>query len=79
VLLKGYDERGFVFFTNYDSRKGRELAANPNAALLFFWPELETPGTHRRSRRARRHRGIRCLLPQPSTGEPHRRVGIAAE
>jgi pyridoxamine 5'-phosphate oxidase len=41
VLLKGYDERGFVFFTNYDSRKGRELAANPPAALLFFWPELE--------------------------------------
>ncbi len=41
VLLKGYDERGFVFFTNYDSRKGRELAANPQAALLFFWPELE--------------------------------------
>jgi pyridoxamine 5'-phosphate oxidase len=41
VLLKGYDERGFVFFTNYDSRKGRELATNPPAALLFFWPELE--------------------------------------
>ena len=41
LLLKGYDERGFVFFTNYDSRKGRELAANPQAALLFFWPELE--------------------------------------
>lgn len=41
VLLKGYDERGFVFFTNYDSRKGRELAVNPQAALLFFWPELE--------------------------------------
>ena len=41
VLLKGYDERGFVFFTNYDSRKGRELAENPRAALLFFWPELE--------------------------------------
>jgi pyridoxamine 5'-phosphate oxidase len=41
VLLKGYDTRGFVFFTNYDSRKGRELAANPRAALLFFWPELE--------------------------------------
>ena len=41
VLLKGYDERGFVFFTNYESRKGRELAANPKAALLFFWPELE--------------------------------------
>jgi pyridoxamine 5'-phosphate oxidase len=41
VLLKGLDERGFVFFTNYDSRKGRELAENPNAALNFFWPELE--------------------------------------
>ena len=41
VLLKGYDERGFVFFTNYLSRKGRELEANPRACLLFFWPELE--------------------------------------
>ncbi len=41
VLLKAVDERGFVFFTNYDSRKGRELAENPNAALTFFWPDLE--------------------------------------
>ena len=41
VLLKGVDAAGFVFFTNYDSRKGRELAAAPRAALLFFWPELE--------------------------------------
>ena len=41
VLLKGCDERGFVFFTNYDSRKGRELAENPHAALVFFWPELD--------------------------------------
>jgi pyridoxamine 5'-phosphate oxidase len=41
VLLKGFDAHGFVFYTNYDSRKGRELAANPRAALLFFWPELE--------------------------------------
>jgi len=41
VLLKGYDECGFVFFTNYESRKGRELAANARACLLFFWPELE--------------------------------------
>ena len=41
VLLKSVDERGFIFFTNYDSRKGRELAENPNAALTFFWPELE--------------------------------------
>jgi pyridoxamine 5'-phosphate oxidase len=41
VLLKTVDERGFIFFTNYDSRKGRELADNPNAALTFFWPDLE--------------------------------------
>jgi pyridoxamine 5'-phosphate oxidase len=41
VLLKSLDERGFGFFTNYDSRKGHELAENPNAALNFFWPELE--------------------------------------
>ncbi len=37
VLLKGYDHRGFVFFTNYSSRKGAELAANPHASLLFPW------------------------------------------
>lgn len=41
VLLKGVDARGFIFFTNYDSRKGRELTSNSNAALTFFWPELE--------------------------------------
>lgn len=41
VLLKGFDSRGFVFFTNYASRKGRELAANPWASLVFYWPELE--------------------------------------
>ncbi len=41
VLLKGADPRGFVFFTNYASRKGRELAARPAAALTFFWHELE--------------------------------------
>ena len=41
VLLKGVDARGFVFFTNYDSRKGLELAENPNAALTFYWPDLE--------------------------------------
>jgi pyridoxamine 5'-phosphate oxidase len=39
VLLKGADERGFTFFTNYESRKGRELAENPRAALLFYLPE----------------------------------------
>lgn len=41
VLIKDFDERGFVFYTNYASRKGGDLAANPQAALLFFWRELE--------------------------------------
>jgi pyridoxamine 5'-phosphate oxidase len=41
VLLKGADQRGFIFFTNYESRKGQDLAGNPNASLVFYWPELE--------------------------------------
>lgn len=41
VLLKFINENGFAFFTNYQSRKGRELSENPKAALVFFWPELE--------------------------------------
>jgi pyridoxamine 5'-phosphate oxidase len=41
VLLKGFDEKGFLFFSNYSSRKGLQIAANPCGALLFFWPELE--------------------------------------
>ena len=54
VLLKGADENGFVFYTNYESRKGRDLAANPRACLLLFWAELErqvrvTGSVHRTS------------------------------
>jgi pyridoxamine 5'-phosphate oxidase len=41
VLLKGFDKRGFVFYTNYESRKGQELAENPWAALVFLWVELQ--------------------------------------
>jgi pyridoxamine 5'-phosphate oxidase len=41
VLLKGVDERGFIFFTNYDSRKGGELSENPHAALVFYWADFE--------------------------------------
>jgi pyridoxamine 5'-phosphate oxidase len=40
VLIKQYDERGFVFYSNYESRKGRDIAANPRAALLFHWERL---------------------------------------
>ncbi len=41
VLLKGYDSNGFVFFTNYESNKGKALAVNPKACMVFFWKELE--------------------------------------
>ncbi len=41
VLLKGYDEKGFVFFTNYESKKGKDVAYNPNVCLVFYWKELE--------------------------------------
>jgi pyridoxamine 5'-phosphate oxidase len=41
VLLKGYDKNGFVFFTNYQSHKGKQLLQNPHACLVFFWKELE--------------------------------------
>jgi pyridoxamine 5'-phosphate oxidase len=40
VLLKEFDHRGFVFYTNYNSKKGKEIDANPNASLLFYWPDL---------------------------------------
>ena len=40
VLLKGFDEQGFVFFTNYESRKAHDLTSNPNAALSFLWPQI---------------------------------------
>ena len=41
VLLKGFDQRGFVFFTNYESNKGRELEENPEAAFVVYWMQLE--------------------------------------
>jgi pyridoxamine 5'-phosphate oxidase len=41
VLLKGFDENGFVFYTNYESKKGQDLVENPQAALVFFWAELQ--------------------------------------
>jgi pyridoxamine 5'-phosphate oxidase len=41
VLLKGYDEKGFVFYTNYEGRKGRQLLAYPKAALCFYWPPID--------------------------------------
>jgi pyridoxamine 5'-phosphate oxidase len=41
VLLKGFNEQGFIFYTNFDSQKGREIRENPNVAMTFYWKELE--------------------------------------
>jgi len=59
VLLKGLEEGGFVFFTNYDSRKGKELLWNPYGALVFWWPELE--------RQVRVEGRLEKLTPEKST------------
>ena len=56
VLVKSADERGFVFFTNYESRKGVELAANPRAALMFYWDRARPPGADRGAGRADQRR-----------------------
>jgi len=58
VLLKGFDERGFVFFTNYESQKGHELSANPRAALVCYWIELE--------RQVRINGGVSCVSVEES-------------
>ena len=79
VLLKGYDERGFVFYTNYSSRKGLELEANPRAALLFYWDPLgrqvRIEGHTERTSPQR----VCVLRSQPATGQPAERTGVATE
>jgi pyridoxamine 5'-phosphate oxidase len=75
VLIKGFDQRGFTWFTNYASRKGRELQANEHAALLFHWVELE---------RQVRIEGTVERVPEPESdayfeSRPHRsRIGAIA-
>ena len=79
LLIKGVDERGFVFFTNYESRKGQELAGNPYAALVFYWAELERQvrieGAVERVSPAE----SRCLLPQPAAGQPAGRSSLTSK
>ncbi len=79
VLLKDFDARGFVFYTNYDSRKGHELAANPRASLLFFWKELErqvrVDGRVERVSEAESD----AYFSVAAARQPDRRLGFAAE
>lgn len=75
VLLKGADDQGFVFYTNYDSQKGRELAVNPDAELLFFWTDLE--------RQVRIHGAVHPVSREESAAyflsrPPAARIGAAA-
>ena len=78
VLIRGYDERGFTFFTNYESRKGTDLLAEPRACLLFFWQPLERQVRIEGVGKGR-GRGIRRLLPQPARRLADRRLGLAPE
>ena len=78
VLLKGTDERGFVFYTNMDSQKGQELGAHPQAALVFYWKssnrQVRVRGTVERVTRCR---GRRLFRFAPEAG-PDRRLGKQA-
>ena len=72
--------RGFVFYTNYDSRKAREIEATGRASLLFFWRIARAAGAHRRHRRdACQRRRVRRLLRDASAREPVERLRLAAE
>ena len=79
VLLKGADERGFAFYTNHDSRKGRELAANPRAALVLYWQALgRQVRVEGRVERGRLRR-VGGVLGDAAAREPRVGLGVAAE
>ena len=79
VLLRAVDQRGFAFFTNYESRKGRELDANPHAALVFFWPGLERQvRIEGQVERVDAEESDR-VLPDPPARFEDRRLGVSAE
>ena len=78
VLLKGADEDGFVFYTNRNSNKGCELAANPKAALVFHWKSLRRQVRARGAVTRRQRRRGGCLFREPPARQPHRRLGKPA-
>ena len=79
VLLKGFDENGIVFHTHSTSRKGRELDANPRAALLFYWDPLGRQVRVEGRGRARARGGVRRVLRDPAARCADRRARVAAE
>ena len=79
VMLKGLDSRGFVFFTNYASRKGRELAENSRAALLVFWRELERQVTVCGAASKVPRERIGSLFSEALRSQPMVRLGLAAK
>ena len=79
VLLRGIDERGFCFYTNFDSRKGEELAANPHAAIALHWPEVLRQVRARGPGRARRRCRVRRVLVRAASLQSGERVGVGAE
>ncbi len=79
VLLKGVDDRGFTFYTNYESRKARELWPRAQAALLFFWPELERQVRIEGAIEKVDEATADAYWREPAAAVAHRRLGIAAE
>ena len=79
VLLKGFGPDGFRFFTNYESAKGDELAANPRAALVIYWRELDRQVRIRGEVERLPRRGLRCVLRESAPRQPDRRRGLPAE
>ena len=79
VLLKGFDEAGFVFFTNYESAKGRILADNPRASLLIFWAALERQVRITGTVTKTSAKESETLLSVAPIREPDRRVGVGTK
>ena len=79
VLVRGIDARGVCFYTNRESRKGRELAANPHGAIAIHWHPLAAPDPARGTGRAALRRGVRRLLREPSVRQPAERLGVGPE
>ncbi len=79
MLLRNLDERGFVFFTNYSSRKGKEIAQNPFAALVFFLAAAASPNSRRRTHRTRIGARIRRVFRFAPARQSIERGGIPAK